>query len=69
MRLAITDDGIGFDVAAWEREAERNPSSYGLRFMQSRLRDVGGELEITSSPDGTSVTVRVPAHFEQRPAR
>lgn len=69
VRLAITDDGIGFDVAAWEREAERNPSSYGLRFMQSRLRDVGGELEITSSPDGTSVTVRVPTHFEQRPAR
>ncbi|MGD8215177.1 sensor histidine kinase [Aestuariimicrobium sp. Y1814] len=60
VRLDITDDGVGFDLAGWERAGETS-GSYGLRFMRARLRDLGGGLDIDSSPGaGTSVSAHVP---------
>ncbi|SNU00482.1 hypothetical protein SAMN06298212_10212 [Ruaniaceae bacterium KH17] len=34
--LSIIDDGVGFDLAEWDR-APGSESSFGLRFMRTRL--------------------------------
>jgi signal transduction histidine kinase len=57
VRLVVSDDGRGFDVA---RAAEA-PGRLGLRSMEARIRAVGGELKIESEPQrGTRVEVRLP---------
>jgi signal transduction histidine kinase len=53
VRLAIVDDGCGFDPAA-----ERRPDSIGLIAIRERVEALGGELVITSAP-GTGATVEV----------
>jgi signal transduction histidine kinase len=58
--VSVADNGRGF-VPESAEHAERN----GLRNMQARVAEVGGELRIRSAPaEGTVVTVRVrvPAH-------
>lgn len=55
--LAITDDGIGFDVA---RIAEHPQRGIGLRNMHERVESVGGKLQLTSSPEGTQVIATLP---------
>lgn len=70
VRLDIIDDGTGFDVAAWEHAAEvgSGSSSYGLRFMRARLRELGGGLDIESTPgEGTAVSVHLPLHRTSAP--
>lgn len=63
VRLDIIDDGNGFDVAAWEQTAGSETSSYGLRFMRARLRELGGGLDIESSPGaGTAISAHLPIH-------
>lgn len=65
VRLDISDDGTGFDAAAWETDADTGSSSYGLRFMRSRLRELGGTLSVESAPgEGTTVSVVLPVHPE-----
>ena len=60
VRLDIIDDGIGFDHSAWEQDADAG-SSYGLRFMRARLRELGGGLDIESSPgEGTALSIHLP---------
>lgn len=59
VQLTVADDGIGFS----EREAHRSasPTSYGLTAMRSRLREFGGELEVSTAPgQGTVLTASVP---------
>jgi len=54
--LVVSDDGAGFDLAA-AAESGR----LGLRSMEARIRAVGGELTIDSTPGGgTRVEVRLP---------
>jgi DNA-binding NarL/FixJ family response regulator len=55
LRVAITDDGAGFDPAAV-------PSGgFGLTTMRDRARKVGGELLVDSARGrGTRVSLRVP---------
>ncbi|MEO8538830.1 MAG: GAF domain-containing protein [bacterium] len=54
VRLEIQDDGQGFDPSG------EFPGHLGLRSMQERARDIGGRLEIESSPgEGTRITLRV----------
>ncbi|RMB60338.1 sensor histidine kinase [Tessaracoccus antarcticus] len=61
VRLDVVDDGHGFDVGAWTNEPSSPGSSYGLRFMRSRLREQGGGLDIESSPgDGTALSAHLP---------
>lgn len=61
VRLDVVDDGHGFDVSAWSNDPSSPGSSYGLRFMRSRLREQGGGLEIESSPgDGTALSAHLP---------
>lgn len=66
VRLDIIDDGIGFDIPSWESDLESGSSSYGLRFIRARLRELGGALDIESAPgEGTAISVSVPIHPEQ----
>lgn len=53
--LAIRDNGIGFDVS------ERKQASYGLRTMQERVNELGGDISIISAPGkGTRIDIRIP---------
>ncbi|SJN37971.1 putative two component system histidine kinase [Microbacterium esteraromaticum] len=63
VRLDIIDDGSGFDLAAWEQQSDTGSSSYGLRFMSARLRELGGGLDVESTPgEGTAISVHLPIH-------
>jgi signal transduction histidine kinase len=53
--LEIADDGIGFDPLA-----VRQQGGFGLRGMEERASELGGELTVVSNPgDGTRVQVEV----------
>lgn len=61
VRLDILDDGRGFDVEAWNAAAPARASSYGLHFMRSRLRELGGGLDVESTPgEGTALSAYLP---------
>ncbi len=63
VRLDILDDGRGFDVKNWNSTTTTGSSGYGLAFMRSRLRELGGGLEVESTPgDGTAVGAYLPLH-------
>jgi signal transduction histidine kinase len=54
--IEVSDDGRGFDPAAV------GPDHFGLRSMRGRVADLGGRLEITSTPGrGTALRVEIPA--------
>jgi signal transduction histidine kinase len=52
LRLAIRDDGAGFDPAAVERGA-----GLGILAMRERLRDFKGSLTVRSRPGGGTEVV------------
>ncbi|MGE7439159.1 MULTISPECIES: sensor histidine kinase [Kitasatospora] len=55
VRLLVEDDGCGFDP---EQDEDHG---YGLRGMRARVAEIGGTVEVSSSPGrGTAVDVRVP---------
>ena len=55
LRLAIIDNGRGFDMTATRRGA------FGLAGMRERAQLIGGQLEIESRPQGgTSIFVDLP---------
>jgi ligand-binding sensor domain-containing protein/two-component sensor histidine kinase len=60
LNLKVADNGVGFDFA-------RDHDGHGLRSMRERAQNVGGEVEIHSSPRGTAVTLRVPVGWRMRP--
>jgi PAS domain S-box-containing protein len=54
--LAITDDGIGFDI-----NSVRSTRGLGLVSMKERMHLIGGHFEIASSPkNGTRIQARAP---------
>ena len=55
LRLQVSDDGLGFDPADPELRARH----LGLTSMEERAAELGGRLEIRSSPAGTTVTLTV----------
>ncbi len=56
LRLAVQDDGCGFNVSA-----ARNGAGFGLRSMRERALGLGDVLAIHSSPgSGTRITVELP---------
>jgi signal transduction histidine kinase len=57
VRLRVTDDGRGFDVAAM---SSASGGHYGLTGMRERAARVGGSLNVSSSSDGTFVEAIVP---------
>jgi signal transduction histidine kinase len=57
-QVEVTDDGIGFEPG----RAELRSRHLGLTSMEERARELGGRLEIRSSPgSGTTVRLQVPA--------
>ncbi len=59
--LEITDDGRGFDTKKMSMML-----GHGLSNMQVRAKKVGGDVEITSSPDkGTTILVWVPKRADE----
>lgn len=64
IRLSVTDDGAGFDVAAAS-------GGNGLVNMTKRMEDIGGRLSISSQPgEGTSVEAFLPfpVNHHQKPS-
>ncbi|WP_296601975.1 sensor histidine kinase [Nocardioides sp.] len=61
VRLDIVDDGRGFDATAWESAPVRaGESGYGLRFIRSRLRELGGGLDVEAVPgEGTALSAHL----------
>jgi signal transduction histidine kinase/ligand-binding sensor domain-containing protein len=56
IRLAVADDGKGFD-----RQASQRHVGLGLQGMRERVRLVGGTLELTSTPGkGTRIVAAIP---------
>lgn len=54
MRLAISDDGCGFDLEA----ARRTNTHFGLKSMEERAEQAAARLTITTSPgNGTTVEI------------
>jgi signal transduction histidine kinase len=57
--LQVYDDGIGFDVDAFERKA--SASRRGLSSLRERLALIDGALEIKSAPQGgTTIVATIP---------
>lgn len=66
VRLDVIDDGVGFDATERHTSLTRN-SSYGLGFIDTRLRELGGNLEIASQPgSGTELSASLPIHENRR---
>lgn len=54
--LEVADDGAGFDL-----DKASKTMGHGLSNMQTRVQNVGGDLEITSAPgEGTTILAWVP---------
>ena len=69
VRLDIADDGRGFDASGWENRSTADSSSYGLRFMRARLRELGGGLDLESQPsEGTTLSAFLPLASEKETA-
>jgi two-component system NarL family sensor kinase len=52
IKLIVADNGVGFDIA---RVAQHPKRGIGLRNMDERLEEIGGTLNLISSPEGTQV--------------
>ena len=58
LELSVRDDGLGFDLGMQRRSPAE---SFGLSSMEERVRLVGGQIEIRTSPGaGTEVRARFP---------
>lgn len=58
--LRIMDDGHGFSLPSTEDNLESGLlPGVGISGMRQRLRQLGGQLEIESGPQGTTVSARV----------
>jgi len=58
VRIAIEDNGIGFDAAASTPRRDNKGGGFGLFSIKERLANQGGRLEIHSEPGrGTRVTL------------
>jgi signal transduction histidine kinase len=65
IRLIVEDDGVGFDLAA-----RQGKPGLGLVSMRERLRLVGGNICIRSSPStGTRIEARAPLASRVDPGR
>jgi signal transduction histidine kinase len=60
--LGVLDQGKGFPLGTMKQRGREEVGvlGVGLLGMSERLRQLGGKLELTSSPQGTTVTAIVP---------
>lgn len=67
LRIAVSDEGKGFDPAAGSTPSAGISSKFGLFSIRERMRALGGSFDIESEPGkGTCATLIVP--FEHIPA-
>ena len=60
--LEVKDDGVGLTVEPGELNAASvSRLGVGIRSMSERIRQLGGQLSISSTPHGTMVRAAVPA--------
>jgi|GEM_PF-5547452 len=57
VRLTVRDDGIGFDDADAD---PHQPRGVGLTGMRERMHRLGGNVQISGSPEGTTLVAIVP---------
>jgi signal transduction histidine kinase len=57
LEVAVVDDGAGFDPGV---DGDLRPDRVGLDSMRTRAQAVGGELTVSSGPDGTRVVAGLP---------
>ncbi len=58
--VTIKDDGCGFDPSAYY-STEKAQDHHGLTIMKERAESLGGNLEVTSTPDnGTEIKANIP---------
>ena len=55
LEVAVADDGAGFATGD-----DRGCTGVGLESMRARARAVGGDLTVTTGPDGTRVVAGLP---------
>ena len=61
--LVVGDDGCGFDAASF-LDGVPGQATFGLNSIYERVMNIGGEMEIDSSPgNGTTITLTVPCFF------
>ena len=58
--LRVSDSGHGFSLPATPENKDWTSPGVGILGMRQRLRQLGGQLEIESSSQGTTVNARVP---------
>ena len=56
IKIKVNDDGIGFDMT----EAKGKDNSFGLSSIKERITLMNGEVDITSTPDGTTINASIP---------
>jgi signal transduction histidine kinase len=61
----IRDFGSGVPPDVLERFKRDGASGVGLAGMRERVRELGGEFEIDSSANGTTVRVSLPIALEK----
>lgn len=54
VELVVEDDGIGFDPTSIRQGA------FGLRSVQERVAELGGEVKIEAHPGGTRIGISIP---------
>lgn len=68
VELEVTDDGLGFDPAAAFVAGARADRGFGLPAARARLRECGGDLDVSSVPGrGTRVRATVSARSRTQP--
>jgi len=60
--LEVSAAGHGFQASSPEALREAENRGIGIRGMRERVRQLGGSLEIDSSPSGTLVRTVLPLH-------
>jgi two-component system, NarL family, sensor kinase len=58
--LIVKDHGVGIPQEFLERFRSSGRSGVGLAGMRERVRELGGNFEVTSCADGTSLLITVP---------
>lgn len=67
VRIDIRDHGKGMSAEALERfQANDGNFGLGLAGMRERVRELGGQIEVQSGPDGTLITTVLPVEKSAR---
>jgi PAS domain S-box-containing protein len=64
LKLEVNDRGRGIDQGSIDRTGSRARLGVGILGMRERMTQLGGKLEIESSPSGTTVRATIPVTAE-----